>query len=78
MIDDGFVVEMRIDSLDAWRILEYIDLVIPAIPLLDGDERKIARQVRAHFAKELTRVLNIDSDMCCCGFMQLKEKKYEE
>lgn len=78
MIDDGFVVEMRLDSLDALRILDYIDLVTPVIPLLDGDERKIARQVRARFANELTRVLNIDSNMCCCGFLQLKEKKDEE
>ena len=72
MIDDGFVVEMRLEVSLALRIRDYITLAIPVLE--DEKEKEIARQVRARFNKELTRAL-------CYGLTplkELKEKKEEE
>lgn len=69
MIDDGFVVEMRLEASLAIRIRDYITLAIPVFE--DEKEKEIARQVRARFNKELTRAL-------CYGLTTLKEKKEEE
>ena len=69
MIDDGFVVEMRLEVSLALRILDYITLAIPVLE--DEKEKEIARQVRARFNKELTSVLYY-------GLTPPKEKKEEE
>ena len=69
MIDDGFVVEMRLEVSLAIRIRDYITLAIPVLE--DEKEKETARQVRARFNKELTRAL-------CYGLTPLKEKKEEE
>lgn len=75
MIDDEFEVEIHLSLMDAIKI---DDCLYAAMIMIGGKGSKVAKQVRERFNKEIFRVLNIDSDMCCCGLMQLKEQLKEK